>query len=162
MCYLAFMKKIAMNPTVLLLLLLSILVIGGCASEPSSSSMSKTDSGRLAALEAEVATLKAKGVEQETAFRAELAQIRKNLEGIRELINIDRERANLGAAENAERDAEKNKLQDDMDIKAKSFVNENLDRLLDITKKLLDKMESEIDKQMDKKPDAPQQKGETI
>ena len=152
------MKKHVMKHTVLLLLALSLFALGGCTSEPQGA-----DSGRLAALEAEVAALKAKSVAQEAAFRQELAQIRKNLEGIRSLIALDKERAKVDDTATPEVEAQKDKLQDDMDIKAKTFVNENLDRLLDITKKLLDKMETEIDEQMKKTaPPAPQPKGETI
>lgn len=145
---------------VLSALLLFILFVAGCAAQPD-----QADSGRLAALEAEVAALKAANAEQNAMFRQELAQIRKNLEGIRQLIELDKVRPKASAADESDAEAKKDALRDDLDIKAKSFVSENLDRLMDITKKLLDKMETEIDEHMQKtEPEAPAPtpKGETI
>lgn len=151
------MKHIAMKHTVFIILALLLLSVGGCASG------SQVDSDRLAALEAEVAALRARVVAQESAFKEELGQIRKNLEGIHELVELDKARSGAEESPRSEAEAKKDALDDDLDIKAKSFVNENLDRLLDITKKLLDKMESEIDEQMKKnETEAPADKGETI
>lgn len=113
--------------------------------------MGCTQSGedRLTALEKDVAALK----ERNAADREELALVRKNLEAIRELLELDRERA--AAPEPGSGDAPD---EEELDAKAKSFVNENLKRLMDVTKKLLDKMEKELDEQLDKmKEPAPPQ-----
>lgn len=99
------------------------------------------DAGRLDALEAEVRTLKEEAGARDKAFREELAQVRRNLDAIRALLesgqggDTEREGAVPGAAPSDE----------ELDAKAKSFVSENLDRLMALTRKLLDKMESELD-----------------
>lgn len=152
------MKQLAKKQLVLPLILLITLLAGGCAGETQ-----QADSGRLDALEAEVQALKAESAAREAMVRQELAQIRKNLDGIRKLIELDKARPGTSGTAQSDAEAKKDALDDDLDIKAKSFVSENLDRLLDITKKLLDKMESEIDEQMKKtEPDAPAAEGKTI
>jgi len=104
---------------------------------------------RLSALEAEVAALK----ERNLAGREELAQVRKNLEAIRELLKLDQSRARLKEGEKTAPPSDEG-----LDAKARSFVDKNLDRLLEVTKKLLDKMEKELDEQFDemKEPAPPQ------
>jgi type III secretory pathway component EscV len=105
---------------------------------------------RLTVLEKEVRELKLEALAREKIFREELALIRKNLEGIQGILKMDKRRAEaLDSPTVEEKDSE-----NDINAKAKSFVNESLDRLLDITKKLLDKMEREFDEQM-KKEDIP-------
>ncbi|HKI80012.1 MAG TPA: hypothetical protein VKA04_00045 [Pseudodesulfovibrio sp.] len=96
---------------------------------------------RINALEAEVKALRQEAGERDKAFRAELARVRENLEGIRSLLEEDRSPGKSGA------DADSGAVPTDkeLDDKAKSFVGENLDRLMDLTRKLLDKMESELD-----------------
>jgi len=124
------------------------------------SACSSGDSGtsdRLAALEAEVKALKLEAQVREKSFREELTQIRKNLEGIQDILKVDKGRADALVKPEADVDP----LDEELDTKAKSFVNENLDRLLEITKKLLDKMEQELDEQMKKQetpetPEAPE------
>ncbi|MEZ7198360.1 hypothetical protein [Pseudodesulfovibrio karagichevae] len=95
---------------------------------------------RLEALEAEVKALRQEAGEREKAFQEELAQVRKNLEDIRSLLENGAGRDTAGGA--AESGAPTDK---ELDDKAKSFVGENLDRLMELTRKLLDKMESELD-----------------
>ena len=91
--------------------------------------------------------------EHNAVSREELAQVRKNLEAIQDLLKLDQGRARLGEGEESETPPSG----DDLDSKAKDFVEKNLDRLLELTKKLLDKMERELDEQFDKmkKPDPP-------
>lgn len=133
-------------------LLLIALVLGAC------SSGSPSDE-RLAALEAEVAELKAQARAGEKRFMEELAQIRTNLEAIRGLVEVEQRRAEAMDAPSAEGESG-DALDKDIDTKAKSFVSENLDRLLAITKKLLDKMEQELDERM--KEPAPEPEGDRI
>lgn len=104
------------------------------------------DSDRLAALEVEVKALKLEAQNREKTFREELAQIRMNLEGIQDLLKVEKGRADV--MDQPAPKAEGEDLDNELDTKAKSFVNENLDRLLAITSKLLDKMEKELDEQM--------------
>ncbi|BDQ33986.1 hypothetical protein JCM14722_15280 [Pseudodesulfovibrio portus] len=108
-----------------------------------------SDEDRLSALEAEVAALK----ERSLASREELAQVRKNLEAIQDLLKLDRDRARLEQDENTAPPSD-----EELDAKAKSFVDKNLDRLMEVTKKLLDKMEKELDEQLEKmnEPTPPQ------
>lgn len=121
-------------------LVLLVLTLCACSSDES------VNADRLNALEAEVKILKQEARTSEKLFREELAQIRLNLEGIQGMLTVEKGRAALQdeSADEAESDTQKREL----DAKAKDFVSENLDRLLAITKKLLDKMERELDKQM--------------
>ncbi len=133
------------------LAMVAILSLGACSSDPPSGN--GPDSERLSALESQVKALRADAQSREARFKDELTQIRKNLEGIRGLIQVEKGRAEaLDSPQPDSGDA----LDQEIDKKAKSFVSENLDRLLDITKKLLDKMEQELDKT------APKPKGEEI
>lgn len=114
----------------------------------------ESESDRLSALEAEVSALKAESQAREDALREELAMVRKNLEGIKALLEIDEGRAKIQeGTESGKAPSDK-----ELDEKAKSFVSENLDRLLTLTKKLLDKMEKELDEQLEgmNKPAPPQ------
>ncbi len=137
----------------LALLLCAAFAMGGCSSD------SGKDSERLTALEEEVKQLRVDVLEQDMRFKDELTQIRKNLEGIRGLIQVEKKRAEALEPSQSEGDSGDN-FDENINNKAKSFVSENLDRLLDITKKLLDKMEMELDQQMEKT--APKPKGEEI
>ena len=143
---------------VLVALTMSLFLLAACASEPAKETPA-TDSGRLAALEAEVKTLKLEAQAREDLFKEELARIGKNLDAIRDLIAMDKSRAQAledpkpPTTEGPKTEADT--LDEELDTKAKSFVSENLDRLLSITKKLLDKMEKELDKQTEKTEPAP-------
>lgn len=149
------MKMTIINHCVFGTLLVLLLAITGCASDTPSGTTSSDDSARLSALEAEVRALKLEARAREESFKEELAQIRKNLEGIRALIEVEKGRAKALDQPGGEPKTESDKLDEELDKKAKSFVSENLDRLLDITKKLLDKMEKELDEQTRKEAPAP-------
>ncbi|MEF2230867.1 MAG: hypothetical protein V3571_08060 [Pseudodesulfovibrio sp.] len=136
---------------VLLLALLTILP--GCSPAPPETEV------RLAALEAEVKTLKAEASARDKALGEELALIRTNLGSIRSLLEADRERAGTVGPE-AGGGAPEGDLDAELDAKAKGFVKENLDRLMAITRKLLDKMERELDKQ--ETPIPPADEGDKI
>ncbi|QJB56214.1 hypothetical protein [Pseudodesulfovibrio sp. zrk46] len=143
------MRNITCTPFVAALILALCLALTGCGQD-SPSGLSAQDKERLTALENEVSTLKADAAAREQAFKEEFAQIRENLDAIRALIKLDKERAQ------AVPKVDGDKLDEEIDTKAKSFVSENLDRLLSITKKLLDKMEKELDKQIEKETPAPE------
>lgn len=133
-------------------LLLAACLLAGCSSEPPGTS------DRLDALENEVKALKAEAGAREKALREELAMIRVNLDGIQSMLEVEQGRAEApekGEAE-AKPDGEEGDLDSQIDTKAKTFVKENLDRLLAITKKLLDKMESELDKATEEEAPAPE------
>jgi hypothetical protein len=96
------------------------------------------DADRIQALEAEVKALRQEAGERDKVFRGELARVRENLDQIRSMLEAGR-----GPGEDAESGGAP--TDKELDDKAKSFVGENLDRLMDLTRKLLDKMESELD-----------------
>lgn len=148
------MNTIKIKLIVVVALLLSLALLVGCAADTPS-----TDSDRLAALEAEVKALKLEAQARESVFKEELAMIRKNLEGISALIEVEKGRAEALDTPKTAPETESDKLDEAMDNKAKTFVTENLDRLLTITKKLLDKMELELDEQMKKTEPAPAKPG---
>lgn len=115
---------------------------------------SGSDENRLSALEAEVAALK----ERDTVYREELAQVRENLEAIQDLLKIDKGRSELKESPSPDSPPS----DEDLDAKAKSFVDKNLDRLLELTKKLLDKMEKELDEQLEKTTEPTPPQGDEI
>jgi len=133
--------------TALKILLTMVLLLGLTAC------VGDEEAKRLKALESEVATLRAELNARDKAFKEELVKIRKNLSGIQALLEIDKERAGLG--ETTEPGAP---VEESIDSKAKKFVDKNLDRLMDVTKQLLDNMEKELDEQMSKlnKPEPPE------
>lgn len=131
-------------------LLLAACLLAGCSSE------SPETSERLDALESEVKALKAEAGTREKALREELAQIRVNLDGIQSMLEVEKGRAEAPEKSEAAPEAEEGDLDSQIDTKAKTFVKENLDRLLAITKKLLDKMESELDKATEEEAPAPE------
>lgn len=131
-----------MKNAIITCLVLALFALVACSSDTS------VDAERLTALEAEVKTLQQEAQVREKIFREELAIIRMNLEGIQDVLKVEKGRADLMDQPSAEDESDAQKR--DLDAKAKSFVSENLDRLLAITKKLLDKMESELDEQMKK------------
>lgn len=133
----------------LLGLLLAGTLLTGCSSE------SQETSQRLTALEAEVKALRAEAGAREKALREELAMIRVNLDGIQSMLEVEKGRAEAKAAPEAAPQGDGAELDKQIDTKAKTFVKENLDRLLAITKKLLDKMERELDRQDEKQSEAP-------
>ena len=148
------MKKHSTKFTLLMVTLTVTLLLGGCSSD--------SNEKRLTALEAEVAALKAQNMKQAAAFKKELGQIRKNLDGIHDILALDKVRPKTQDSASSMQ-KEKDQLDDELDVKAKNFVSENLDRLLGITKKLLDQMENEIDEHMKKNAsEAPKAKDETI
>lgn len=137
--------------TVTSVLLATVLLFGaGCSSE--TPGMTKAESDRMAALEAEVKALRLEAHAREAALKEELASLHKSLSTIHDLIDMDQKRADAMKQPETKGD----KLDQELDQKAKSFVNENLEKLMDITKKLLDKMEKEIDEQMTKKAPVPE------
>ncbi len=95
--------------------------------------------------------LKQEALAREKNLREELGQIRKILEGIQDVMmtqkGLPKAEGRSGAVEP---DAGDDSLGRELDAKAKSFVNENLDRLFEITKKLLGKIEQELDKEIEK------------
>lgn len=150
------MKDITMKKSVLFALFALFLILPGCSSDPAA------DTDRLNALEVEVKALRTEADVREKALREELAMIRVNLDGIQSLLKMEKGRAE---ALDTKKTAPKAEVKDDdldnqLDTKAKTFVSENLDRLLVITKKLLDKMEQELDEQM--KEPAPKPEGDDI
>jgi len=148
------MNKTHIKYPVLAALILFCFAIAACAQDATKAPSS--DPERLTALETEVKALKLEATAREAAFKKELGLIRKNLEGIRALMEVEKGRADALDSPKEEPQTEGDKLDDALNNKAKSFVNENLDRLLEITKKLLDKMEQELDKQTEEpetKPD---------
>ena len=115
---------------------------------------SGSDADRIQALEAEVKALRQEAGERDKAFRVELARVRENLDQIRSMLEAGR-----GSGEDAESGGAP--TDKELDDKAKSFVGENLDRLMDLTRKLLDKMESELD-ETPRKTGEPPVKGDEI
>ncbi len=153
------MKKIIIQ-CLLAVAVLTCALLAGC----SSGGPSGDTSDRLASLEAGVEKLKAETKVRDDALREELALVRKNLESIRSLLEAGqggtpvKPKAGSGSAPELEGDA----LDEAIDTKAKTFVKENLDRLLAITKKLLDKMELELDRQMEKDTQSAPLEGDKI
>ncbi|MDD3311295.1 hypothetical protein [Pseudodesulfovibrio sp.] len=144
-------------------LLAAALLAAGCSQAPSDAEK------RLAALEAEVKALRDEARTREKAMREEMAMVRTNLASIRTILELDRGRAaapdkpgDTPKPDTASPDASgpSDELDRELDAKAKGFVKENLDRLLVITRKLLDKMERELDKQEETAP--PKPKGDEI
>jgi hypothetical protein len=102
---------------------------------------------------------------RDEALRGELAVIRQNLAGVREALRAGAGLPGVGAPETGEAkagpgadapqatDKERDEMDDELDVKAKTFVKESLDRLLEITKKLLDRMDSELENRNDPSDD---------
>lgn len=124
--------------------------------------MSQEASDRLAALEAEITALKLEAQARDKAMLEDLNAIRKNLDGIRTLIEVEKKRAKAMDTPPAKPETEDEKLDDEINKKAKTFVNENLERLLDLTRKLLDKVEKEMDEHMKEKTPTPAPQGKEI
>lgn len=144
------MQHISTTLLVTTVCLAVLLLAGGCSQEPDAVQ------GRLQAIEAELAVIKAAGEEREAQLRHELSMINKNLETMRALIELDMQRAEEGTAsdDSVKDDAET------LEGRTRTFVNENLDRLMDLTKKLIEKMEKEIDEARSPKEVEPE--GDTI
>lgn len=140
------------------MMLVALLLAGfaGCAPGPE-----ERGGDRVVALEAEVAALRQEMRARDEALRGELAVIRQNLDGVREAL-----RAGAGLSGKAETGGAKaapdtdaplppdggdtrDELDEELDVKAKTFVRDSLDRLLAITRKLLDRMDSELEKRND-------------
>ncbi len=149
------MKNITVGTGALLVLVLAAAcLLAGCSSDSSGTA------DRLIALEAEVQALKTEARAREKAFREELAMIRVNLDGIQSLLEVEKGRAEALDKPKDITKGDTGDLDEQIDTKAKTFVKENLDRLLAITKKLLDKMERELDERTKEQPPAP--KGDEI
>lgn len=116
------------------------------------------DADRVDALEAEVNALKRESAARDKALREELARVSENIEDIRALLATGR------GGDEAAREPEPGAppSDEDLDAKAKSFVGENLDRLMELTRKLLDKMESELDDNTPPDAGEPPAKGDEI
>jgi hypothetical protein len=175
------MKRTIRIPFAAMCALGVFLFLVGCASDdgvpaaegsgPSVSS-GAPESERVRALEARLEALGAEVRSRDEALRGELEAIRTSLDEVRDLLRNPvrpgepaegAPRAD-GREQNSQR--EQDRLDDELDTKAKTFVNESLDRLLEITKKLLDRMSGELD-ELDKTPKddgaAPAEpKGDTI
>ena len=123
--------------------ILCLLLLCGCSAP-------ETDK-RLEALEAEVLELKQQGIERDKAVREELSKIRATLESISAVLEVERGRADL------EQDKPRSPLDKELDTKTRSFVDENLDRLMDLTRKMLDKMEKEFDEHLKQSEETPPQ-----
>ncbi|MCJ2165691.1 MULTISPECIES: hypothetical protein [unclassified Pseudodesulfovibrio] len=135
-----------MKKSVLLVLVLALLFLCACDGPGA-------DPQRLEALEAEVAALRQEVKQRDQAFKDELIVVRKNLENIQKLLEVDESRAKIREeAESGIPSADK-----ELDDKAKSFVDENLDRLLELTRKMLDKMEKEFDEHLKGNKETPPQ-----
>jgi Skp family chaperone for outer membrane proteins len=122
-----------------------LLTVGGCVSEPSPP---HADTRRIEALEKEVNALRNEAASRDEALRKELSLIRESLDTMSALVKQHK------APAAAKKDDEK--LEEAIDTKAKTFVNDSLDRLLDITRKLLDKMNKELNDSMTTDPPAPE------
>ena len=129
------------------LLLMTLLIVPACSGEA-------PDAQRLTALEAEVKALKQETEVRDKVVREELALVRRNLENIRALLEIDRDTITPGPGVPPESPSSGDQ---DLDKKAKTFVDENLNRLMEMTRKLLDKMEKELDEHLKKTEPAPPQ-----
>lgn len=121
-----------------------LLLLALCGCNPPSAEKGRDDAARIDALEAEVLALRREGAERDKRFSDELGRVRENLENIRALLEIDHARSGSGDAPGKSGSGEP-PTDEELDAKAKTFVGENLDRLLDLTRKLLDRMESELD-----------------
>jgi len=146
-----------MKNNAIILLFAGLLFVTGCSFD----SASDGDRERLAALEKEVLTLKQSLKERETVMKEELASIKLSLEAIRKIVEMESERAKAFDADKHGEDASEGtpapeSSEQDLNDKAKTFVDKNLDRLMDLTQKLLDKMEKELDKRLNDDPPAPQ------
>ncbi|MUM77267.1 hypothetical protein GKC30_06450 [Pseudodesulfovibrio sp. F-1] len=111
------------------------------------------DSDRVSALEAEVAALREEMRARDEALRDELSLVRRGIDAVREALEANAAPRPGAATSDA---AAREDQDDELDIKARTFVNESLDRLLGITKKLLDRMDSELDKRDEQPSDGPQ------
>jgi hypothetical protein len=112
----------------------------------------------MRALETEVESLRQEMRARDEALRDELAVIRRNIDGVRDALaalGADSSPAPSPSAKPAAPDApatpdaaeaERDALDNELDVKAKTFVKESMDRLLEITKKLLDRMDQELEK----------------
>lgn len=113
-----------------------LVVLLGCVNEDQTSGAE-----RLSRLESEVKALKAEARANDQALRDELALIRKNLEAMRVLMEA-------GEAP-VPPESPSEDLGEGIKEKARAFVEENLDRLMGLTKELLDQMEQELDQRME-------------
>lgn len=157
------MQRKSLRTLVAGVLLAALLAAAGCSQAPSDAEK------RLTALEAEVKALRDEARTREKTMREEMAMVRTNLASIRTLLELDRDRTatpdkpgdtpNPDAAV-PDASGPSDDLDRELDAKAKGFVKENLDRLLVITRKLLDKMERELDKQ--EETETPKPKGDEI
>lgn len=109
----------------------------------------------MRALETEVESLRQEMRARDEALRDELAVIRRNIDGVRDALaalGADSSPAPSPSAKPAApatpdaAEAERDALDNELDVKAKTFVKESMDRLLEITKKLLDRMDQELEK----------------
>ncbi|WP_316899107.1 hypothetical protein [Pseudodesulfovibrio indicus] len=144
---------------------LAVLLLALCGCNPPAPEENRTNEARIDALEAEVQALRRDETARDKRFSDELARVRESLESIRALLEIDRARTGDGDApgkSGADKPGPGEPPSDEeLDAKAKTFVGENLDRLLDLTRKLLDRMESELDDKL-KEPGEPPAEGHEI
>ena len=135
-------------PASVMAIVLAVTLLAGC---PSQSVDVDALQERITALESSLETLRQEGKARDQELKEELSLLRTNLDAIRELMQLEQERpGQLG--QNGTTDESPGGLDD----KAKSFVEKNLNRLMDLTRKLLDKMEKELDKQLEQPAPAPE------
>ncbi|WP_319541636.1 hypothetical protein [uncultured Pseudodesulfovibrio sp.] len=127
-------------------LLCTLFVLFAC-SDPAA------DSERITALEAEVRALRLKSEAWEKTVKKELALVRKNLESIQTLL----ENGTSRESDPGDNELSAPSAEQELDEKAKSFVNENLARLMELTRKLLDNMEQELDERLNETKQTPPQ-----
>lgn len=155
------MKTTTISRMTATLLILLAFAIAGCAEDtPSSIPASSAYKDKIAALEAEIASIKEQAMAREEAMKQELAALRANFDHIQGLLQAEKERTQTQPPVTPEDGQPGSQPDENIEEKAKQFFNENLDKLVDGTKKLLDQMEKEIDEQMKKLTPAP--KGEEI
>ena len=123
------------------------------------------DGERFAALEAEVKALREDNAARDESLREELARLRTTLAAIEELLELQTGQPLTKSPEApAEESGEEpgQGIGEDIDAKARGFIQKNLDRLMDLTTKLLDRMEQELEKEMPQNRPAPQPEGAQI
>ena len=137
-------------------LLAGLLCLGACAGEPSPADEPTAEN--LAALRQDVARLRQEVRERDARLREDLTRLRQSLDGVRELLLVaqDRDPALEPPPPDPTGDEE---LDRELDRKTKTFVSENLDRLMRIIASLLDRLERELDRQS---PDRPGTNGNDI
>ncbi|QGY39742.1 hypothetical protein GM415_06285 [Pseudodesulfovibrio cashew] len=141
------MKKHIIATVVLVCALAAGLLLAGCPSEPSPEAREK----RLAAMEAELAALKDEAKARDVEIKKELGLLRENLDSIRDILSVEQQRSEL-----MDQNRTMGQSLDELNDKAKTLARESMDRLMELTKELLDKLEKKMDEQTTKPAPAPE------